>query len=290
MPLVDPVTMSSSITKGLKSKASNSSIGSSSSTPSPTKQELQPVQTKQTPSAQAARYGSLALLTGVFLASFPALIAKSDDDVERTPVSAMRITLPVVTAIQLGYALLCLPVAGSSSSSSSSSSQQQHHASSGGSKPARKLVRPGEKKLKSSDGAGGPNVIVASLLSLLLTAFATIPLYIAMILFGAPFLTHVPHTLVCAAHLAALALFPLFYTHGVETAAWAQIASFRAPFDETFGGLVGAVVGAWLGAVPIPLDWDREWQKWPVTILCGIYGGYLVGRVVGGTLVFGKRF
>lgn len=52
---------------------------------------------------------------------------------------------------------------------------------------------------------------------------------------------------------------------------------------------MGTCIGAWLGAVPIPLDWDREWQKWPVTILCGMYGGYLVGKLIGGTIAFGKR-
>ncbi len=111
-----------------------------------------------------------------------------------------------------------------------------------------------------------------------------------MILFGAPFLTHSAHTVLCAAHLAVLALFPLFYVHGVDGAAWAAVGGFGAPLDETFGGLVGGVVGAWLGAVPIPLDWDREWQRWPVTILCGLYGGYVLGRAVGGTVVWGKRF
>jgi len=111
-----------------------------------------------------------------------------------------------------------------------------------------------------------------------------------MILFGAPLLTHLQHTLLCAAHLAVLALFPLFYVHGVDPAAWLAVAGFQAPLDETFGGLVGAVAGAWLGAVPIPLDWDREWQKWPVTILCGVYTGYFVGKLLGGTVVFGRRF
>jgi len=110
-----------------------------------------------------------------------------------------------------------------------------------------------------------------------------------MVLFGAPFLTHVPHTLLCAAHLAVLAVFPLCYTQGVDGAAWRARASFRAPLDEVYGGAVGACVGAWLGAVPIPLDWDREWQKWPVTILCGMYGGYVLGRILGGTVLFGKK-
>jgi phosphatidylinositol glycan class F len=53
---------------------------------------------------------------------------------------------------------------------------------------------------------------------------------------------------------------------------------------------VGACVGAWLGAVPIPLDWDREWQKWPVTIVTGCYLGYVVGKTLGGwSLVRGRR-
>jgi PiT family inorganic phosphate transporter len=53
--------------------------------------------------------------------------------------------------------------------------------------------------------------------------------------------------------------------------------------------LVGAVLGAWLGAVPIPLDWDREWQKWPVTIVTGMYIGHALGARVVGSLFFGKR-
>lgn len=90
--------------------------------------------------------------------------------------------------------------------------------------------------------------------------------------------------------MSLLAFFPLFYVHGVDAFAWLSLASFKAPFDECFGGLLGGFLGAWLGAVPIPLDWDREWQKWPVTIVTGIYIGYLTGRVLGGTLLFGKKF
>lgn len=29
----------------------------------------------------------------------------------------------------------------------------------------------------------------------------------------------------------------------------------------------GTMIGAWLGAIPIPLDWDRWWQQWPITCL-----------------------
>ena len=80
--------------------------------------------------------------------------------------------------------------------------------------------------------------------------------------------------------------------------------------------MIGTVFGAWLGAVPIPLDWyvdmfsatlqdgrevkwlreamltcyrDREWQKWPVTIVTGAYIGFAVGKLVGGTVLKGKK-
>ncbi|KAK3898753.1 Translin [Staphylotrichum tortipilum] len=226
---------------------------------------LRPVQIRQTPLAQAARHALPALLAGVFIVRFRALVAD--------PVSAMASTLPVTAALQVAYAVLCLPVAG-------------------GSAAARKQKpRPGDggKKRGAGEGAAG-SAVVTALLSLLLTLLVSPFLYAAMVLFGAPFLTHGAHTFLCAAHLAVLALFPLFYVHGVDGAAWAAVGGFGAPLDETFGGLVGGTLGAWLGAVPIPLDWDRDWQRWPVTILCGLYGGYVLGRVIGGTLAWGKRF
>jgi phosphatidylinositol glycan class F len=52
---------------------------------------------------------------------------------------------------------------------------------------------------------------------------------------------------------------------------------------------IGACVGAWVGAIPIPLDWDREWQKWPVTIIAGLYAGAVVGKVLGAHVVKGAR-
>ena len=77
----------------------------------------------------------------------------------------------------------------------------------------------------------------------------------------------------------------LYYVHGLDAQTWLRIVSLQLPVDEVLGMSLGALGGAWLGAIPIPLDWDREWQKWPVTVVVGAYCGAVVGKLMGG-LVF----
>jgi phosphatidylinositol glycan class F len=124
----------------------------------------------------------------------------------------------------------------------------------------------------------------------LLICQLSIPVIVAIqVLFGAPVTSHIPQTLLSSAHLALLAVFPLVYVHGSETNKWREIVSVYSPIDEVFGGAIGCFLGAWLGAVPIPLDWDREWQKWPVTIVTGAYAGYVVGKLAGALIFRRKR-
>ena len=40
------------------------------------------------------------------------------------------------------------------------------------------------------------------------------------------------------------------------------------------------VLGAWLGAFSLPLDWDRPWQVWPTPCCLGAVGGHVAGNVV----------
>jgi len=68
----------------------------------------------------------------------------------------------------------------------------------------------------------------------------------------------------------------------VSSTRWRTLYSLLAPVDELLGAAMGTIVGAWTGAIPIPLDWDREWQKWPVTVVTGAYLGWAVGRTLGG--------
>lgn len=124
---------------------------------------------------------------------------------------------------------------------------------------------------------------------LLSTLLATPSLAFALILFGAPLVSHQQHTLLLASHLSTLATIPLIYTHGIDAGKWGEVAGLSLPVDEVFGAAVGTILGAWVGAVPIPLDWDREWQKWPITVVTGAYIGWAVGKTVGGTVLRGRR-
>ncbi|PNY25407.1 Glycosylphosphatidylinositol anchor biosynthesis protein 11 [Tolypocladium capitatum] len=251
MPPVDPVTMSSTLAKGSSTQGAEPKA----------KAAIHPVPVFDTPLAKGIAFARPAALLGLLALRFNALVAE--------PVSTLQSALPVVVAIQAVYAVLCLPVAGS------------QHAK------ATKKARPGEKK--KSD-ATGPNPISTAILSLVLAAIATPAVHVLFILFGAPFLDHAAHTILCSAHFALLGLFPVFYARGVDSQALIAVAGGSAPLDETFGGLVGALVGAWLGAVPIPLDWDREWQRWPVTIVAGMYAGSLLCGWASGAVFYGKRW
>jgi len=54
---------------------------------------------------------------------------------------------------------------------------------------------------------------------------------------------------------------------------------------------ISTIVGAMIGAAFIPLDWDRPWQKWPITCLFTSAVAYLLVNSFTVTyLVFTKYF
>lgn len=55
--------------------------------------------------------------------------------------------------------------------------------------------------------------------------------------------------------MALLSAAPLIYVHGVDGHVWREIWAVNRPADPVWGGALGCGVGAWLGAIPIPLDW-----------------------------------
>lgn len=43
---------------------------------------------------------------------------------------------------------------------------------------------------------------------------------------------------------------------------------------------IGAVLGTWIGAILLALDWDRPWQLYPLTPAFGMLVGYAIGGYV----------
>jgi len=219
----------------------------------------QPVELLPTDLARIFTNVHPVLLLSAYYLRFPALVAD--------PVTTLLQSLPILAVLQIAYATCCLPPTGSGTSS----------------KPIKK-AKPGAKKMDTS-----PSKAITVLFALLLSIIFVPVLAGLQVLFGAPISTHIPQTLLSSSHLALLAVFPLVYVHGSDGARWREIVSAYSPIDEVFGAALGCFLGAWLGAVPIPLDWDREWQKWPVTIVTGAYMGYTVGKLAGTWLLRGKR-
>ncbi|CAK7228230.1 Glycosylphosphatidylinositol (GPI) anchor assembly protein [Sporothrix curviconia] len=241
--------------------------------------------TSYAPLAVAARNGSPAVLLGALALCFNGLVggpkmrqAGLDADADSTAITTLAGLLGVATVVQVAASVVGLPPAGSVAAPA----QDNDSSSSGGGGNSN------SKKRKARKDVRKPNVIVTTTLSLVLTALATPLVHLVLVLFGAPFLAQTSRTLLCAAHLAVLGLYPVIYTRGTDgTGAWRALASgsqTARQLDAAVGGLWGACAGAWLGAVPIPLDWDRSWQQWPITVVVGIYLGHAVGRTLGGAL------
>ncbi|KAI4218650.1 MAG: hypothetical protein L6R36_008831 [Xanthoria steineri] len=223
-----------------------------------------PITLLPTPTARLYHHIHPILLLSLFYLSFPSLTAN--------PVSTLCKLLLPITSLQILYCVLCLPIAKAGVLRV---------------KPKPK-PKPGVKKTREL-GIVWEKVVPAILATLLTFLLATPLTTIILILFGAPLTTHLAHNLLCATHMALLMFQPLFYVYGVDAVMWKEVCSAFLPWDGVWGGTVGTAVGAWCGAAPIPLDWDRDWQKWPITIVTGAYIGWGIGRLAGEFLFKGMR-
>ncbi|KAK6513313.1 Glycosylphosphatidylinositol (GPI) anchor assembly protein [Arthrobotrys megalospora] len=209
--------------------------------------------------AETIRHTHPIILLGTLYATFTSLVAD--------PPTLLLQLLPVTIGVQVIHASTCL---GSSKAAVASGSKKKTKSASKG---------------RSEDV--GANVLTAFLSLFLALAVGVPSIFVVIVLLGAPITADLSHTALCAAHLSVLAGLPLVYSHHVQGSKWRDIVSLNLPMDEVYGGALGACLGAWFGAIPIPLDWDRDWQRWPVTIIVGIYAGYAVGRL-GGLALVGK--
>ncbi|XP_014468986.1 PREDICTED: phosphatidylinositol-glycan biosynthesis class F protein [Dinoponera quadriceps] len=118
-----------------------------------------------------------------------------------------------------------------------------------------------------------------------LAAFAlSVVYYIAIILFGAPVLTDHEETTMLVITLLTLTLVPTSLHLGVDNALDVLMGAYSQKgnilVDALRINIQATILGTWLGATVIPLDWDRPWQVWPVPCVIGALLGYLVAHFI----------
>lgn len=108
--------------------------------------------------------------------------------------------------------------------------------------------------------------------------------YVIVVLFGAPLLSHHEETIMLAITLTTLTFVPTSLHLGVDTA----LSILTGTHIQSVGLFVQAIktnvkatlLGTWLGAIVIPLDWDRPWQAWPIPCITGALIGYMIAHFI----------
>jgi len=140
---------------------------------------------------------------------------------------------------------------------------------------------------------GKPQVYFAgrAIVSWLLGSFA---FHFIAVMFGAPFVDKAARTLLWSCLMSALTFLPTSCLFGSDVDTWQRILRLDRPRNSMeiacLLPAVGCIAGAWIGAFPIPLDWDRPWQVWPTSCVIGSEIGYSVGLLCASfALAFGKQ-
>jgi len=127
---------------------------------------------------------------------------------------------------------------------------------------------------------GGAPVSVFGLSgSCAILGLAFISLYLIPVMFGAPLTTSVNETSCLSLVLVVCCVLPLVCVLGTNSDSWMRVVILNrveseAELSVLWCGL-GGLLGAWIGAATIPLDWDRPWQVWPVSCVVGSLLGYM---------------
>ena len=103
--------------------------------------------------------------------------------------------------------------------------------------------------------------------------------------YGAPAASLPTRTLLWSIYLGSMAFTPLAIASGYSISNWVALLWGSLPRRQVQNHVamtlqatcLSTCVGAWLGAIPIPLDWDRPWQVWPISCVYGSIAGYLFG-------------
>ncbi|XP_059104419.1 phosphatidylinositol-glycan biosynthesis class F protein isoform X3 [Peromyscus eremicus] len=90
-------------------------------------------------------------------------------------------------------------------------------------------------------------------------------LHIIFVLYGAPLIELVLETFLFAVILSTFTTVPCLCLLGPNLKAWLRVFSRNGVTSIWENSLqittISSFIGAWLGAFPIPLDWERPWQE-----------------------------
>ncbi|ESO01943.1 hypothetical protein HELRODRAFT_66403 [Helobdella robusta] len=119
-----------------------------------------------------------------------------------------------------------------------------------------------------------------------LLIITTLAFHLISIMYGAPMFEKAIETFNLSLLISFLAVLPTFVAANKSWNNWLQIVFMLNCKEDlllyqTVFTCFSTIVGAWLGAFPIPLDWDRPWQVWPVSCVYGAVLGHCLGVSVG---------
>ncbi|KAG8443637.1 hypothetical protein GDO86_008981 [Hymenochirus boettgeri] len=117
--------------------------------------------------------------------------------------------------------------------------------------------------------------------------------HLIIVLYGAPLIECVAETFLFSVLLSSFTTSRCLCVLGPNFHAWIRVFSKDGAMSVWDHSLqvttICSVVGAWLGAFPIPLDWDRPWQVWPVSCSLGATIGYVAGLLVAPVWIYWNR-
>lgn len=140
----------------------------------------------------------------------------------------------------------------------------------------------GTKKKRSSKD---DNLVLLIISAIIIAIVLSVPVTLLLILFGAPLSSHLLETFLLANHLSMIVVNPLLVLFKLNVPQFLRM--FKTPnfFKVLFShpllssGFV-TLITTWLGVLPIPLDWDRPWQTWPIPLVVGAYAGNFLAGVI----------
>ncbi|XP_072906791.1 phosphatidylinositol-glycan biosynthesis class F protein [Hemitrygon akajei] len=114
-----------------------------------------------------------------------------------------------------------------------------------------------------------------------------------IVLYGAPLLASFKETFSFAVLLSTFTTFRCLCLRGPNVQAWIRVFSKNGATSVWDTSLqittISSLFGAWLGAFPIPLDWDRPWQVWPISCTLGATLGFTISLVIAPLWIYWNR-